>query len=196
MMIPRLTLLAVAVLAGIGWRLEVDWRGWGGVYWVSYFHWAVPAGAILFAAWLGVYGGAQRRVQLAVGSLIVAGVAYTVLFWSLIALFSRWMPARLDIWLALGLGGGTFWLYPIALWVLGRRCGAPIRVWPCALALALWGVAVPLAIAVLHMVAHIGGADFLHAIKSGVVIPPLLVALGLPFVWSERPDRPEAVSTP
>lgn len=186
MMTARLALLAVALVAGVGWRLEVEWRGWAGLNWAAYFHWAVPAGAVLFAAWLRSFGGARWPWRLAGGSLAVAAGAYVVLFWTLMALYSRWVLMQVDIWVLLGLGGGTFWLYPVAIWALGRHCGAPIRVGSCVVALGLWAASVPLAIGMLDLLDHVGGADFLHAIKSGVVIPPLLVSLGLPFVWSRR----------
>lgn len=178
-----LSLFAVALLAGIMWRAEVEWRGWSGVAWVRWFHWAVPLGALLFALWLLVFSGARRRWTLAWASLVLGAAAYETLHGGLMTLYSRWPQPIADVHLAFGLCLAAVTLYPLSVWACARRCGVGIRLGPGLIALGLWAAAVPLAIGILDLTGHIGGADFLHAIKSGVVIPPLLVALGLPFVW-------------
>ncbi len=183
--VRRASLLITALLAGLIWRGELEWHGWYSVAWVGWFHWAVPAGALLFAAWLAVFGGARRPIALALTSMMPAAASYEVLHRSLMVIYSRWPLPVEEIRWAIALGLSSIVLYPLLLWVAGRCCGAAIRWAPCAIAAGLWAGAVPLAIVILDVIDHVGGADFLHAIKSGVVIPILLVALGLPFVGPE-----------
>ena len=187
-----LSLIAVALLAAVGWRGEVEHHGWGGLTWLTYFHWAIPLGAALFAGWLALFGGARRRLFLAAGALILAALAYWLLYGALMTIYSRWPPPPAQVWFNVGLALTTLVGFPSGVWLLGRRCGAAIRLGPCLLALGCWLGAVPLAMLGLEVTHHIGGADFLHTIKSGFVIPPLLIALGLPFVWARRFNTPAA----
>lgn len=185
MLRARIALIVVALLAAVAWRAEVEWHGWGGLVWIGYFHWAIPAGALLFAGWLYRFARARRPAALALVSLALAALAYVTLYDALLVIYTRW-PIERGRWLLAGIQAlAAIGLYPAALWLAARRCGAPVRGVACAVAFQLWVLAPAAAGLVLDLADHIGGSDWLHAIKSGVVIPLLLVALGLPLVWPE-----------
>lgn len=189
----RFALLAVALIAAAGWRAEVEWRGWAGLTWIGYFHWAIPFGALLFSGWLYRFAGARRPLALAALASGLAAAAFVGELDALRVVYSRW-PGGEARWIA----GSTqalavFWLYPTTLWIAGRRLGAPISGRGALAGLAAYAAAMPMAIVALDAVGHRGGADVLHAIKSGFVIPLLVGSLGLPFVlWRHGHDSPSS----
>jgi hypothetical protein len=50
----------------------------------------------------------------------------------------------------------------------------------------LFVVSWPVAVWLLEVVDHRGGADLIHALKSGFVIPLLVVSLGFPLLGMRR----------
>jgi cytochrome b6-f complex iron-sulfur subunit len=78
-----LSLLLLAGIAAVLWRLEVDAHGWPGLIWLSYFHWAIPAAVLLLLAW--IYFFAYRPFATAASRrrlpwLLLAGIVVAVVF--------------------------------------------------------------------------------------------------------------------
>lgn len=182
------SLITIALLAAVGWRLEVEWHGWDGLGWIGYFHWAIPVGALLVSGWLHRFGEARRPMMLAVAAFGLAAAVFLIEINAVAVVYSRWPGGQTRFLTALGLMLGAFVAYPIGLWWIARGLGAPIRLRRCLLGLALYGAALPLTVALLDLMSHRGGADMLHAIKTGFVIPWLVVSLGLPFAGEEAGD--------
>lgn len=177
---PRLTLLATALLAAALWRLEVEHHGWAGLTWLGYFHLAIPVGALLFALWLHHHTPRPARLALLATFALLTLIAYLTERIALDITYSRFPGPPLIFLTALTTTIAAFFAYPLTLWLTARALGVPLRPRALALALALYAAAFPLTTTLLDALAH-PGADLLHAIKSGAVIPPLLYALGHPF---------------
>lgn len=87
----------------------------------------------------------------------------------------------------------TIWLLPF-LWALiplafgwlcrwhGIRIHFGLHLLSSILFVASW----PVAVWLLDVVDHRGGADLIHALKSGFVIPPLVISLGFPLLAARR----------
>lgn len=184
----RLALLAVALLAALGWRLELEYRGWHGLVWITYCHYAIPVGALLFAAWLYRYAPVRRPAVLALGSLLLTAAAYHGLYVALHILYSRWPLDQYVYAFGYLCGFAALFLYPLTHWGLARLLGHRPRLWPTLAAFALYLAAIPLTLTLLDAIGQTS-SDLLHAIKSGLVIPPLILTLGWPLA-PHRADPP------
>lgn len=179
-MTARLTLLATALLAAALWRLEVEHHGWAGLIWLGYFHLAIPAGALLFALWLHHHTPRPARRPLLAAYALLTPIAYLAERTALDIIYSRFPGPPALFLAALTTTITLFFAYPLTLWLTARALGVPLRPRDLALALALYAAAFPLTTALLDALGH-PGADLLHAIKTGAVIPLLVYALGHPF---------------
>jgi hypothetical protein len=191
-----MSLLAVSLLAAVLWRAEVEIHGWHGLIWLSYFHWAVPAGILMFAAWLALFSAIHplgRRIAFAITFVAFAAVAYLIAYSSITTFYSRVLgPLSMFPWWFRMWYFSIFVIFPlvpIVFLLLARFFCAHITVWRSALSLGVYTSAFPIAILLLHMVAHKGQPDFLHAIKSGFVIPLLILSFGIPFLVGEAGHR-------
>ena len=70
--------------------------------------------------------------------------------------------------------------------------GLKPRAFNIAVSLLIYVLACPVSIAILEMIQHRGGADSLHTIKSGVIIPFLVFGLGLMVTKKEEDRHPTA----
>ena len=180
--------LPAALMAGIGWRAEIELHGWAGLAWLSWFHWAVPLSIALFIACaLALVRRTQTIAPRRLGGLGLALVAFGVLghVWTQVALFTvysrslMFAPHARSIFV---LGFASLALTPLIfaalLAALRQRPG-----WlPLIASLALYLSAVPLASAALDV-------DAVEAVKRGWPVPLLFVALALLF-W----PRPAAAT--
>ncbi|MEZ4434622.1 MAG: hypothetical protein R3F65_19645 [bacterium] len=177
----RLTLAAVALLAAALWRLELEHHGWQGLTWITAPHHAIPAGALLFALWLWRAAPVRRPALLALASLALTAAAYHIEDTALHLIYNRWPLDRATYAYAYASALAAYLLYPIAHWLIARALGHRLRPRATLAALALYLAAVPLTIILLDLTHHPGSPDLIHAIKSGLVIPPLILALGWPL---------------
>jgi len=189
-----LAVLALALVAFIDaglWRLELEWHGWDGLAWIDWFHAAVPAGIALFLGWVLLVAplALRGRLRLAVMLAVAAAVLGTLAAWSLrlgFATGSRALPLAtmspvlhtvLRItWLPVLLSA------PIATCVIARSAGLRVTLLHAGISIALFCAALPISRALLVVTTHRGGSDAVHALKSGFVIPWLVIALGIPFL--------------
>jgi hypothetical protein len=191
------TLIGLAFLIALLWRFEVEFHGWDGLRWTGYFHWSVPTGMLLFAAWLVQFSGlaslADRR-RLAQFFIINTTIATVLLYVSLWFLFVTGPTAiaaqtRLGelLFSLLQLSIGV--LYPAVLlmdWMTARRFGLALNRRICWLSLLLFFGAVPLALLWIMWAERGLPVDLIHTIKTGHVFPFIIVALGLPFLGTDR----------
>ena len=175
---PWGSLVVVAALAGILWRAEVERHGWAGLTWTSYFHLAVPAAVALFLVWVGWWVDAAtraRRVAVVLSLAAYAAAAIPATELSLRITFSRWAPP--PSWSVAFL---AWWLLaPTSVAGLLVLCRTPPgwRRWLASQCLFL--AAVPFACALIEVLPQHGEADLIHTIKSGLLAPWLVLALGV-----------------
>jgi hypothetical protein len=186
------SLAVLAVVAGIGWRLEVELHGWAGLGWLDYFHWAVPASVALFIGWVSAVApirpGRLRRalvIKLVVAAAILGPLFVLSLRISLAAGSRATVLLAYPSWVV-GLLRTSILVVapvvPITMCSLARRLDAPPSLLRCAGSIALFLGAVPLALPLLEMFGQPGHVDVVHAIKSGFAVPWMVIALGLPFL--------------
>ncbi|HVK71657.1 MAG TPA: hypothetical protein VM694_44690 [Polyangium sp.] len=168
----------LALLAGALWRLEVEWRGWEGLRWAGYFHFAVPIGVASFLVWTWLFldvPSRRRRAAIIAVLALFAAIAVPLTEASLRTVFSRFsfvhpLPWPVLFWwlLSPSLVVGVLRAFRVSVesrrWVLGQ-----------ALFVAAW----PLATLVTQVIPQHGYSDAMHAFKSGLVVPFFVVALGL-----------------
>jgi len=193
------SLVAVALVCAGTWRAEIEYHGWGGLNWIGYWHWAVPFGVGLFIFWTVFFNNTLTRslkVLFAYALGFVALVEILLTDWSLTILcdegprtFFRYV--MVPLWQrTMESAVAVMWLVSVPLWLASFAHFAGLRMTWRRLALSelLW-LGAPLfgmgIIAVFFPHGHAGeqyGPDFIHAIKTGFVIPPLVVALGILFL--------------
>lgn len=186
-MTPLRSLLGIAVIAGIVWRLEVEWRGWAGLLWVGYFHLAVPVGVGLFLAWVARWVeavNARHRVAIVGALSAYALVAVPATKLSLEMAFGRWAFAWGSAWF------GLWWwlLAPTTMAGLLVLCRAAPGWRRWAVSQASFVLALPVATMFLEWFPQHGERDVLHTIKSGILMPLLVLALGVGVPVRAKPE--------
>lgn len=174
--ISILTLMALGVAAGIAWRVELEARfGWDSLLWTTRFHRTVPVVVALFIVWAARVARVGNRAGF-VGALMVFTLpGYLAANVALHTTFGRFGPG---FWVAL-----PFWaMIPLSLCLLYRLFGAPVTLLKVIGSTLLFVLSWPIATFVRNFFEHRGGDDFIHALKSGFIIPFLVVSLGLPLL--------------
>ena len=184
-----LSLAGMAIGAGLLWRLEIERHGWAGLTWISYDHWAVPIGVALFILWAVHFSGiapVARRLKFVLvlsGSGVVLGTLAGAALWNYfvvgpMALFSTPLFGRLVYVLYPGI--------PLVLWVIGWGFGMRISIVRGLASLFVFLSSYPIALLALRLIRP-GEADAIHTIKTGYIVPLLVVGLGILFL----PPTPE-----
>ncbi len=200
-------LAVLCLLGGVLWRVEVEYHGWEGLIWLSYFHWAIPVGVAAFVCWIAFSAlapaGARRVLFILVAAAYAAwslpllamtlNIAFTIgPEWVLLVGVSPWGDyLRPALYAIVAIPAGAF--------LLARLLGArlPWRMLPVSVVLA--ALAGPAAIAALAIIDP-NHADDIHAVKTGAAVPFVLFALGIP--WTVRAggralrDDPSAADRP
>lgn len=175
---PWGSLAVVAAFAGVLWRAEVERHGWAGLTWTSYFHLAVPVAVALFLGWVGWWVDAAtraRRVAVILSLAAYAAAAIPATELSLRMIFSRWAPP--PSWSVAFL---AWWLLaPTSVAGLLVLCRTPPgwRSWLASQ--CLFVAAVPFACALIEVLPQHGHSDLVHTLKSGLLAPWLVLALGV-----------------
>ena len=196
--LPSVTLLLIAVAAGIMWRAELEFRsGWASLAWLTFFHWAVPLSVAAFVAWAACFATVRRRLTFAAALMGFAVLGYAASEVVLYLFFITGPSAGITI---ASLGSGDFsmgvrrfeilrgtsmvvWpLIPLSFCFVCRLFGAHITISAALVSATLFIISWPLAVLVRGCFEHRGSPDLIHALKSGFVIPFLVVSLGLPLL--------------
>lgn len=174
--LPIFSLLALGVAAGVGWRIELENRfGWDGLKWTTGHYWTEPVAVLLFIAWAAWVAPVHNRAGFVGALLIMAFVGSLATRLAADFLFARFGASffvSLAIWL----------LIPVSFGALGRLFGAPVTLLKTICSTLLFVLSWPVAIFVRTFFEQRGSSDFIHALKSGFVIPFLVLSLGLPLL--------------
>lgn len=222
--IAAAVLAVLAIASAVAWRVELEWQGWAGTAWTQREHHAFPLSMAAFVVWAVVTAWAVQRVppwRVAILGALLAAIA--VAGWILIpnallfafggfggGLISMDIAAtpqhavEIPGFLGKSHAGEVLmrdllfwaaWLVPtVALWGALRAGGVRSPFWTVPISALIQFWAWPLSIWLLALLDHKGGADPEHALKTGFVIPWLVIAVGLPLVVA--PSRRAAQTAP
>ncbi len=177
----------------------MEYHGWTGLIWLEYFHWAVPVGFGLFLIWANGFVGVDgnRRVLFNVVAIIFGGLIYCGLDISLSYFFSQGPNGYILLitkpaWKYHLFQNAFYFIIPLmpvgAFFILklfGKNVGLK---W---LLFSVVGViiSIPLSTFLLELVNHKGGSDYIHAIKSGFLIPLWCFSIGVLFIGKSAPKE-------
>lgn len=187
-----ISLVAIALTSALIWRLEVEWHGWSGLTWITYFHWAIPIGFGLFLAWLAVFCAARdlrRRIGFVIVVALIGVATYPLLDQALRLHFIRGPSAMMAIFydkpMVRGIGAiGTYGILlssPILLWGTAYMFGIKKNRYRLCLSFIICCASIPFALTLLYISAPPHPVDEIHTIKSGFVIVPLVIGMGIMF---------------
>ena len=198
MVLSWVTLAAIAVLSMVLWRVELYHHGWEGLTWVKYSHRAVPVGVGMFIVWVIVVNGwleLRRRILLTLALFFVSVFGYYRTGDALYLLFYRGASLFVPTWAQICLrSAAVAWLGLVPVLCAGVGWVGGVRpTWRRVIASeVVYLLSAPVAMGLLWVTQHRGGADFVHTIKSGFVIPFLVVALGILFLPRRPTPAPRA----
>lgn len=197
---PKTSLLIVAILCGVIWRVEVEYHGWVGLIWISYFHWAIPVIFTLFLLWVNllVSISVYKRPFFNLVALVFGLLIYMGLEVSLVYNFNAGPSAFImlletpewKIWMYRSLVLVIMVLIPLGTFTILRLFGIRVMTWAVIFAQLGLVAAVPLSMFLLFVVNHKGGDDILHTIKSGFLIPFWIFSIGMVIVAQKVKERP------
>ncbi len=185
------TLAFAAILIGVLWRLELEHLGWEGLTWVSYYHYAVPAGLLLFIVWanLSLNISLKKRIWLNGIGLFFGMISFYFIEMSLRATFiggpSAMFLMELPTWKLLLLVNGHLVLLPflvIGSFIVLKLFKLNVSWVRLGIAIIIMIGAAPVSIWLLGLIGHQGSHDVIHTLKSGIIIPFIVFAVGLVFV--------------
>lgn len=196
--LPGITLLLLALASGVAWRAELELRGgWQSLKWIGYFHWAVPVCVLAFIVWVVSCVRVQRPWLFAAVLVWFASISHVALkialplyfgggFYEMHAMtilgFGNFNAGQDRLWI-LWWGLPLFWfLIPLAFCLFCRVFGAHITIARALASAVLFTVSWPFAIFVRGFFEDRGSPDLIHALKSGFVVPFLVLSLGLPLL--------------
>lgn len=186
------SLIIVALACGILWRVEVEYHGWKGLIWLSYFHYAIPVGFGLFLLWVNWIVSTNWKTRMGLNLFLIGCslLLYYALEKTFIYNYSRG-PLAMALYFLTPKWQFYLYRYLIIIAILIVIPGAYfiLRINNLYLPKAYFGIsvlgfiaAIPVSLLILSVSNHKGGSDIIHAFKSGVVIPFLVVSLGILFI--------------
>lgn len=183
-----LTLFLLAVICGVIWRTEVEYHGWAGLIWLDYYHYSVPISVILFIGWANLLFPIPMRKRLLM--VLVGGLLAMLLFYWLtkfLYVHFNMGPSAMIMHMQMGgvarffYGYGIFILvplFPVATYLLMCFFGYKIHWKHVLISIAIIIASVPIGLFILERTNHIGGADLIHLIKTGILVPFWVFAFG------------------
>jgi hypothetical protein len=188
--ISLISLIIISIICGVFWRVEIEYHGWGGLKWLSYFQLAIPFSFILLMIWfnLNVKLSIIKRSVFNFVSLIYVFLMYILISSSLHYPYSKMLAFTSEF---------SFVLYRLAYILIPLVTTGAFLIlklfkiksnWKKLLySTALFLLAIPLSIFILKIINHIGSADFIHAIKSGIIIPFWVFSIGILILRKPTP---------
>lgn len=191
-----ISLSIVSVVCGLIWRGELEFHGWHGLKWVSYFHYSVPVSLLVFLLWASNFLEIQRSKKLWL--LIALALSFIIGMYSVLitlkytfitgpmAMVLLFEPQNIFIDLY---RNSAFFLIPFLIFLFPfviKKVGLKINYKNAIYSLLGILVSAPLALIILFITNHKGGTDLIHTIKSGFVIPFLVFSLGILFLGINR----------
>jgi hypothetical protein len=193
---PRVSLILIAFCCALLWRLEVEYHGWSGLTWLGYTHYAVPTGFIVFLFWanLFIHLTLKKRIFMNCIALIFGMLLYFALKLSLTFLFAGG-PSGMLLAMQMPKWQFNILIYLNLILIPFLPIGAYLillmfKRQPAFknLLFSLTGVilSIPLSLYILSAIHHKGGADCIHVIKSGVLIPFWVFFIGWMVIYPKK----------
>lgn len=191
------SLALFGLISGIIWRVEVEIQGCEGLKWLSYQHWAIPIGIILFAIWLALFSkvpAVRTRYWLA-GLFLVISIPLYFLMSTSFSYFFISGPSAFVSMASLGttlffiLRFSILFVYPTVLvlaWITAKQCGLQLNWFSLALSAFFFMGAFPFAMLIIAVLERNIDVSAIHAIKTGWVFPFMMIGLGIPFLSPQR----------
>ncbi|MBX7227474.1 MAG: hypothetical protein K1X55_15675 [Chitinophagales bacterium] len=186
---PFFSLTLVSLVGGLIWRAEVEYHGWEGLIWIGYFHYAIPLAYGLFILWANIFLQItiKKRVLLNIAPIIFGVIIYLLLKLWLVYRYSSGMTGLLmevlsPRWKLILIRYSIFIiipLIPIGTFFILKMFKIKIPLKTLVISIICFIISIPLSIALLELVNHKGGSDFIHAIKSGFLIPLWAFSIGI-----------------
>jgi hypothetical protein len=185
---PLTSLILVAILCGVFWRAELEWRwGWATLEWAWQYYWAFLVGAVGFTSWAIVVAQPLRRLRFSFALMVMFALTLEV-FWTLLGFtFNRFLLP--PIWFIIYTTPVLWALVPLIFGWICRWHSIRIHFGLHLLSSILFVASWPVAVWLLDVADHRGGADLIHALKSGFVIPLLVISIGFPLLFAERSGK-------
>tara|TARA_B110000211_G_C14025513_1_gene529616 strand:- start:837 stop:1484 length:648 start_codon:yes stop_codon:yes gene_type:complete len=199
------SLIILALFSGLFWRLELEYHGWRGLLWLGSPNNAVPISYCLFLIWSLPFIKLKVSLKILFYALIVLLTlisVYSIMLTiqnmylrgplGLIRMFER--PSIIKTLIR----NSAFFILPltsVASFYIIKAFKLSIKLKSYLLAIIGVIVSFPISIFLLYITDHKGGADVIHSIKSGFVIPFLVFSFGL-FVLgiSNNAVKPDAIT--
>lgn len=185
-----ITLVLFASLAGIIWRIEVEYHGWKGLIWLSYFHKAIPIAFGLFLIWtnMSIQLSPKRRFGL---NLVAIILAFGVLYALELSFARRFISGPAAMFYMMGddpLKPMIFFpdlltiLLPITIALLSRIFGIVCNIWFVVLSAIVMMFSPYICIELLDIFDEKGYPDYIHTIKTGYLMSAWFFSIGLVFI--------------
>ena len=181
---------------GMLWRLELEWHGWKGLNWLYYFHYSIPVVFLCCIVWVNVlteFSSFGKRVALNSIAVLLSIAIYISVKTSIVYYFTSWgifAEISTPFWKLNFLRFSVFLmlLWPLLLFILLKILkldkGKQSLFWSMIVML----FSVPVSIFVLQILNHKGQSDFIHTIKSGVLLPFLVFSVGVLFIDRKKQE--------
>ncbi|MFM7023289.1 MAG: hypothetical protein ACKOXB_09940 [Flavobacteriales bacterium] len=166
---PLASLIVTAILCGFLWRVEVEYHGWQGLIWISYFHMAIPVGFTLFLLWTNLLldMSIKKRMLFIATALLYGIIIFHLLGISLTYMFAGGPSGFLLLmqtprWLFNSLRYSIFILVPFiptGAYFIMRIFKKKVAVKFLLLSIFGFVASIPIAIFLLEIINHKGGAD-------------------------------------
>ena len=183
-------LVLLSLICAFLWRIEIELRwGWAGLDWLSSFHYSALVICFLFSLWLHHCAPCSRardsvgRSMLAFCGGLASYVSYYFAFSMIYGPFAA--PVLRIISLVIILIA-----IPLGVCILAKRFSITFPKFYWLLVPLLFAASFLLSSILLLITNHPGGADPIHAIKSGFIFIGFVIAAGLPFLGFQKTEQP------
>ncbi len=186
-------------MIGLLFRAEVEYHGWAGLIWLSYFHLAIPIGFILFLIWGNFFIDLDLKKRILINFLaIIYGILiYYGLGTSLTYNYAGGSSGFLLVmqtpeWKLNLIRFSMLFIIPfipIGTYFILKLFKREPKLKFLIIAIAGIIISIPLSVLLLEFVQHKGGQDIIHSIKSGILIPFWLFSVGLLIVGQRTKTR-------
>ncbi len=196
-----LSLIIIGILSGIIWHIEIICYGWAGLIWTTYFHLAIPISVFMLLIWLFIVkqnANIQRRILFIISAFLVSMIVYVLSSIFMEITFSAGPNAILSLFFSIDkacfiLVYLSYFLPVIiaALTYFVTRIffqGTKVRYFFISCAMVY--LSIPLSLLFLGFIGNkIYGftiqTDFLHSVKTGIIIPFMIFSIGFPYIFND-----------
>jgi len=187
-------LILFSLLTFAVWRFEVEFHGWRGLIWLTYFHISIPISLSLFILWTNIFFKFQnhkRRLTINLLLFFWVVVGYFLFVNSLQSTFISGPSAIFYYFQSESIRNiNKFFsfiilpLFPTISILSLRFLNIKTPSFQIFFSQFIFLLAFPFSVFLLEISSHKGSPDFIHAVKSGLVFPFLFFSLGLPLIYS------------